>query len=323
MTSMTYGAWGRAGLLLVWCMSFDAHASAEDIGAQVTVEHRAEAADAYDQGTSAYLNGEYEKAAQWFERAFRLVPTSAALVQAIRSYSKAGNAIQAANLGLVLKQEYPKDTRALKTARAAIRTAEAQAVKVVTRCDRECTLELDGALIENQSFFVSPDVDHSIKAGFDTGEASSMVRGEAGSTKHVSLAAPLPPPPPPVPRWAFFSSLGATAALGAITIWSGLDANRGVDAFEAAARTANSPGINDNGSPSPADQAEALLTDGQQKERRTNILIGLTAGMAAGTAVMGIFTNWKNESREPTARRIEPAVGVTNRGGAVKLKGRF
>ncbi|MEM8606487.1 MAG: hypothetical protein AAGF92_05255 [Myxococcota bacterium] len=287
------------------------------------MEHRAKAADAYDQGTSAYLGGRYELAAHWFERAYRLVPTSAALLQAIRAQSKAGNVIRAANLGMLMKERYPKDTRGMSTAREAIQAAKPYAVLVVPNCSQDCTLELDGAVIEFTTFFVSAEIEHVLKGGFETGETTVMVSGEPGSTERVSLVAPLPPPPPPIPRWAFFSSLGATVAMGAVTVWSGLDANNGVSDFEAAARTANSPGINNNGSPTPAQEAEALLNDGQKKERRTNILIGVTAGMAAGTAVMGIFTNWKKESREPSARRLEPGVGVTNRGGALSLKGRF
>jgi hypothetical protein len=126
-----------------------------------------------------------------------------------------------------------------------------------------------------------------------------------------------------VPRWAFFSSLGATVALGAVTVWSGIDANSGVGAYESAARTANSPGINDGSSPTPAEQARALLDEGQSKERRTNILIGVTAAMATGTAVLGVFTNWKKESRQAASRRVEPSIGIGHKGGAFAIQGRF
>ena len=111
--------------------------------------------------------------------------------------------------------------------------------------------------------------------------------------------------------------------MGAVTVWSGINANNGVDAFEAAARTANSPGINAGGFPTPADEAQALLDEGNRRERRTNILIGVTAGMAATTAVLGVFTNWKKESREVGERAVEPSVGVTRRGGALTLRGHF
>ena len=178
-------------------------------------------------------------------------------------------------------------------------------------------------LVQHPTFFVTPDVEHSLKASFDNGETSTFVQGTAGAFKKMTLAAPAPPPPPPVPRWAFFSSLGATVALGAVTAWSGIDANKGVSAYESAARSASSPGINIGGSPTPQEQAEALLEEGRAKERRTNILIGVTAGMAATTAVLGVFTNWKGESRDAASRRIEPSIGVSTKGGALTIKGRF
>ena len=281
------------------------------------------AAEAYDQGTAAYLSEQYEVAAHWFERAYRVVPTSAALLQAVRAHHKARSSIRAGNLALELRDKYPGDERASQAAHAVIAGVAPMSVLVKVTCDKACTLELDGALVRHSTFFVTPDVEHSLKAAFEDGETSASVRGTAGGAENVTLAAPVAPPPPPVPRWAFFSSLGATVALGAVTVWSGIDANRGVDAYEASARTANSPGINNGTSPTPAEQAQSLLEEGRAKERRTNILIGVTAGMAAATAVLGVFTNWKGESREPTAKRVEPSVGITNRGGALMLKGRF
>jgi hypothetical protein len=288
-----------------------------------SVEERAKAAEAYDQGTSAYLAESYERAAHWFERAYRLVPTSTALLQAVRAHDRAGNSIRAANLGLQLRNAYPSDARSQEVADAVIASVQPGAVLVRARCEQQCTLELDGALVQHPTFFVTPEVEHTIKAAFEHGETSAFVHGSAGETKEVALSAPSAPAPPPVPRWAFFSSLGATVALGAATIWSGVDAKNGVSTYESAARAANSPGINNAASPTPEEQAQALLDEGRSKERRTNILIGVTAAMAAGTVALGVFTNWKGESREATSKRIEPTVGVSHRGGSLAIKGRF
>ena len=313
-------------LAFTLCLLFSAVAAADasEPGAQsISVEDRAEAAEAYDQGTSAYLSERYELAAHWFERAYRVVPTSTALLQAVRAHHKAGNSIRAANLALQLRDEYPSDARSKQITEAVVGAVKPTSVLVKAECEKACTLEIDGALVRHATFFVTPDVEHSLKAAFDNGETSTFVQGTAGAIKNVTLAVPAPPPPPPVPRWAFFSSLGATVALGAVTAWSGIDANKGVSAYESAARSASSPGINTGGSPTPQDQAEALLEEGRQKERRTNILIGVTAGMAATTAVLGVFTNWKGESRDATSKRIEPSIGVSTKGGALTIKGRF
>ena len=306
------------------CLLFSAVAAAEGADPQsVSVGDREKAADAYDQGTSAYLSERYELAAHWFERAYRLVPTSTALLQAVRAHHKAGNSIRAANLALQLRDGYPSDARSKQVANVVIATAKPMNVLVKAECEEECTLEIDGALIQHPTFFVTPDVEHALKAAFDGGETSIFVQGAAGDIKAVTLDAPAPPAAPPVPRWAFFSSLGATVALGAVTVWSGIDANNGVSAYESAARTANSPGINGGGSPTPQEQAQSLLEEGRSKERRTNILIGVTATMAATTAALGVFTNWKGESREAASKRIEPAIGVSTNGGALTIKGRF
>ncbi|MBW1760581.1 MAG: hypothetical protein JRG67_03510 [Deltaproteobacteria bacterium] len=289
----------------------------------ISVEERAEAADAYDQGTSAYLSERYELAAHWFERAYRLVPTSTALLQAVRAHHKAGNSIRAANLALQVRDEYPTDERSKPITEAVLGAVQPTHVLVQAECEKACTLELDGALVRHPSFFVTPEVEHSLKAAFDKGETSTFVQGAAGSTKKVTLTAPASPSAPPIPRWAFFSSLGATVALGAVTVWSGIDANNGVSAYESAARSASSPGINNGASPTPAEQAQSLLDEGREKERRTNILIGVTVGMAATTAVLGVFTNWKGESRDAASKRIEPSIGVSRNGGALTIKGRF
>jgi len=317
--------WARA-LTFALCLLFSAVAAAQDskpAGSSFSVEDRAEAAEAYDRGTSAYLSESYELAAHWFERAYRLVPTSTALLQAVRAHHKAGNSIQAANLALRLRDEYPSDVRSKQITDVVIEAVQPANVLIEAHCEKACTLELDGALIEHPTFFATPDVEHSLNVAFDNGETSTPVQGAAGTVKTVTLAAPAAPSAPPVPRWAFFSSLGATVALGAVAAWSGIDANNGVSAYESAARSASSPGINNGTSPTPQQQAQALLEEGRQKERRTNILIGVTAAMAATTAVLGVFTNWKGESRDTASKRIEPAVGVSTKGGTLMLKGRF
>lgn len=324
-TTARHPRWIASAAIASWlvCSAGAAQHAEKQPMAQVSVEERAKAAEAYDEGTSAYLAEHYELAAHWFERAYRLVPTSAALLQAVRAYHKAGEFLRAANLALELRASYPSDGRATRAADAVIGSVRDTSLLVDVRCNETCALELDGTVVRHPKFFTTPEVEHTIKAGFATGETSTSVLGAPGDTERLALEAPLPPPPPPIPRWTFFSSLGATVALGAATIWSGIDANQSVGTYESAARTASSPGINDGSSPTPAEQAQTLLDDGQRKERRTNILIGVTAGMAAATAVIGVFTNWKGESRQPSSKRVEGSVGVGHKGGAFMIKGRF
>jgi hypothetical protein len=100
----------------------------------------------------------------------------------------------------------------------------------------------------------------------------------------------------------FFAGLGVTVALGAVTLWSGLDAISAKNALP---------------SPAPKAQEDDVLS----RARRTDYLL-LGAGLAGvGTAVIGIWaTRW--------SRPASPAaVGVTAAplpgGAAVLAGGRF
>lgn len=87
----------------------------------------------------------------------------------------------------------------------------------------------------------------------------------------------------------FFVGLAATAGLGGVTVWSGIDTqnNPGPDAVREAC-----VGL---GTDCPAYQ------DGQAKELRTNVLIGATAGAAVLTTAVGLFlTDWGGASTPST-----------------------
>src|SRR6187551_3774396 len=92
-----------AVLLAAACLAVAQPARAQD------ARSRQAAAEAYDQGTAAYLAGEYEKAAEWFETANRLAPAAPALIQAARSLQEAGLKSRAASIALRLTTEYPND----------------------------------------------------------------------------------------------------------------------------------------------------------------------------------------------------------------------
>jgi len=94
-----------------------------------------------------------------------------------------------------------------------------------------------------------------------------------------------------------------TVGAGAALIWSGLDALAGVDDYE-------------------DDPTQEALEEGQTKERRTNILIGATAGAAAVTLLLAALTDWGggDEGREPA---VSARATVLPSGGAAIVEGRF
>lgn len=287
----------------------------------VSARDRRAAGEAYDRGTAAYLAEDFADAARWFETAYRLAPASAALIQAVRSYERAGDALRVATLGLRLQALYPDDRAAQRAAQRALRDAE-RFVRVDVECEG-CAVQLDGAVMEHPSFFVEPGGEHVVEAAFETGTQRETVQGAAGDRRSLQFEAPPPPPEPVaeatvapddpeaspqpapsggggVPIWVTVSALVATAAVGGVLIWSGVDALDGVPAYEM--------------NPTPEG-----LADGQFRETRTNWLIGGTSVLAATTLLLAIFTDWGGAP----AQGVHASFGIQPDGAMGALRGRF
>lgn len=275
--------------------------------AQVSARDRESAAQAYDRGTAAYLAEDYERAAQWFETANRLAPAPAALVQAVRSHSRAGNATRAATLALQLQALYADDQAASRTAASALSRA-GTFLRVDVDCDRECTIEAGGAIMGHTSFFLTPGEDHEIVASFGSGSRRETVSGAAGQTLSLQFEAPEEQQPDPVategptptvetsdsggggvPLGVTIASFVVTAGLGGVLIWSGVDTLDGVPAYE-------------------ADPTTAGLADGRSREERTNWLIAGTSVAGALTAILLIFTDWGSDDGSADAAEAEVEV---------------
>ncbi len=121
------------------------------------------------------------------------------------------------------------------------------------------------------------------------------------------------------PSWiaspgVFIGLAVATAAVGGVTIWSGIDTvnNPGADAVREAC-----VGL---GPDCPEYQ------DGRAKQTRTNILIGASVGVAALTAVLGAFvTDWNGEAEDGggDAALLEPGLLLGPQELGLNLGGRF
>ena len=86
-------------------------------------------------------------------------------------------------------------------------------------------------------------------------------------------------------------------------VWSALDANAGVPAYQAAASLSGD-------SQEAYNAASLLLDDGRGRELRTNILIGVTSGLGAIAVGTLIFTRWNRSERAPTTvARLIPGFG--------------
>lgn len=285
---------------LAMTLVLPAHARAqESSGAD-----RDAAATAYDRGTSSFLSHDYPRAAQWFETAYRLAPNPQALLGAIRSHERAGDLLRAATLSLRAQAFHPEDQALARQAETILAQATPLYFRVDVTCtapdglDATCTVELDGTVQSHTSCFVAPDADHRVVASFETGPAETTVRGAAGETRAISLEAPAAPvvvavegggtnvdgtdgPPPPgsgggISPAFFVTGLVLTAAAGGVLIWSGVDALDGVPAYE-------------------MEPTVERLADGQMRETRTNVMIGVTAGLALTTLIFAIVTDWDGD----------------------------
>lgn len=231
-------------------------------------------------GEAAFQQGEFARAADCFELAFDAAPHPSALLNAADSRVRAGQLARAADLLERLRQ-LPTAT---EQDRADAGRLLADILPKVTRLeiadDHALTLALDGRPVKRGMSYVDPG-DHTITATF-AGEhkrGQRKIQAVAGALVVVKIAAdppqPKPEPPPLHPAW-FAGGLIATAGLGAVTIWSGVDTMSAYDQYK-------------------LEETQDGLDDGLARQTRTNILIGATAAVGAATTLIAIFaTDWES-----------------------------
>lgn len=265
---------------------------------------RLAAGQTYDRATAAYLARDYARAAPLFETAYRLAPAAAPLVQAVRAHERAGNHLRAATLALRLAAFYPNDEAAQRQAESTLSTSAGNFLRIDVICSSACTLELDGQLQEHSSFFASPGEPHVVRATFEHGVRQQSVSGAAGTVETLSFEAPVadgtdasPEPivasrepardgPEPsgggVHPAAFAIGAALTLSAAGALVWSGIDALDGVPAYRAMPTLER-------------------LRDGQTRELRTNVLVGVTSALAVATLVLALATDWDGERRDSSA----------------------
>lgn len=208
----------------------------------------------------------------------------------------------------------------------------------------ECAVQVDGSLALHESFFVTPDEEHNVVLGFSTGDVERTVSGEAGERVPVTASAPIAIPNQRIegggetngngnalgsgqnnrPREEsgggvspalFVTSLVLTVGAGATLVWSGIDTQNDAEVYERVAQQDRD-----------LVRARELLAAGQKEELRTNVLIGVTSGLAVLTIVFAIITDWdgaEDEDEDSTAFTLQPTVGGGADHGSVGLRGSF
>ena len=150
---------------------------------------RVAAAAAYDEGAVAYSAGDYERAARAFDEAFRQAPAPEALLQAARSYERAGDRARAATLCLAVLESYAGHETA-ELAEEALAQLSNELVQLEVACEG-CAIELDGAPTR-RVFFVEPGDSHTVIATLERGsQVEFVVNGAAGDYRVLKMPASL------------------------------------------------------------------------------------------------------------------------------------
>ncbi|HET7542917.1 MAG TPA: hypothetical protein VFK05_23755 [Polyangiaceae bacterium] len=348
------GLFSVAALALVLHGARLAHAVEE--GSEPTPAQVRTAAEAFDRGREAYKTEDYVEAAEQFESADANAPSAAALELAIRARDKAGQLDRAATLAALALTRHPDDPNIQKIAPPIVERAKAELFELDVKCDEACEVTVAGKLAPGgrataRALFLAPG-HYNVRAGWSGDRSLSKsidgARGEPGSVDFTAPEVVAPPPavvapvtPPPsekpadegahsksgkLPPTAFWVGVGLTAVLGGTTIWSGIDTknNPGADAVRDACKTVDSSGAHST-------ECNTLYDEGRSHQQRTNVLLGVTAGVGIATAVVGaFFTDWggskKSEAEAATARpkgfSVQPWVAIGS-GASVGALGRF
>lgn len=339
-----------APALLAALLLAAAPASAGDPGKPPDAARLRTAAEQFDAGVTAYKQKDFERAAAHFEAADGAAPSPKTLRQAIRARVEAGQGSRAATLAALALRLYAEDEATTKLAAETLEKFEPLLGKLSVTCASPCVLSVGTRSVPGEAsarwtLYLDPGKE-TLGASFPSGGASTQGRSvtvRAGAAQDLrfepekkasSSAPPIAPsagdapsksevPPDdvkpeettePKPERkgispAFFAvGVVATAGLGAATIWSGIDTqtNPGPAAVKAACQG--------KGPECP------LFKEGLAHQLRTNVLIGATAGVAAVTVVLAIFTRFRGEKKPPPA---EPMAFVTDRGAVLGAAGVF
>jgi hypothetical protein len=303
----------------------------------------------------AFKKKDFEGAATHFEAANAAAPSATALRQAIRAHVEAGQGARAATLSAIALGRYPSDPGISKLSKETIEKFEPILHKAHVKCASPCSitqgpLGVPGDPATKWIVYLDPGsarltatfaaggppltLDVDAKAGgeddlsfepkkkpappppaespasTDKGDKATKSSGSSGAETPPDETKPEEPPGERKGISPAFFIIGtvATVALGATTVWSGIDTQNNPGA---AAVKAGCAGLG---------TSCALYQEGLSKQTRTNALVGATAGTAAVTIVLAIFTNWRGAKKAPPA---EPTAFVIDHGAVLGAAGVF
>lgn len=327
-----------ASCVAAWVIAMAPGGVAMAADSSATPEQIEFAAHEHDLGYRAYVGKQYDEAATHFENAYFAAPNPAELRSAIRARRDAGELARAASLSAIAQRKHPEDAALQKTAEETIAAAKPKVYEVRITSPEECNVAVDQKVVAAEKvrdfrFYVDPGK-HDLLVGWSDDRTKHVpIEAAAGGAQTLSLVPP-PIPPKPVTRagtsgtpeegpppsskpfgpLVFIVGVGLTAVGAGLTVWSAIDTEKNPGT---AAVKADCVG---QGTSCPEYQ------QGLSSQLRTNVLIAATGGVAAVTAVVGIFfTQWSHpgpRAEEPPSAaglHVEPTLGL----GSAGLRGTF
>ncbi len=296
-------------LLLLGVGSLVAQAGPARADEPPSAERLKSAAEEYDRGRRAFLADDFEGASVHFENAYRDAPRAETLRLAIRARRKAKQNARAATLAAIAADRYPNDPPTAQAAKETLDEVAPQLQELLIECTSECAITSDGRVASQidgakHRLFLDPG-SHELGVSFRLGGSTARhVDAKKGGRDTIVFQAPAVARTPeggrttpsttpstststtsgrPFGPVVFYVGAGATVGLGVATALSGIDAKNspGVDAVRRAC--------------AGKDTSCPEYQDGKSAETRTNVLLGVTIGVAALTAVTGVFlTRWSS-----------------------------
>lgn len=246
------------------------------------VDRGPEAKRLYDQATVAYEREDYGAAARDFAAADGLAPNAVALATALDAATLANDAVLAMSLR-DRAETRPADAQLAAAVKAAELRFVGRTGRLRVACVAPCEVTLDGAAIAPGTILRARAGNHVVTlrpAGRSAEEHTVTVKPDAlveVAPRALGAEAGLSP------VW-FFAALGAATLAGGATITSGVDTASKHDTFVRGGCAGPVHG-----------DCTGAAAQGRDAEVRTNVLLGVTAGLAAATAVVGIvFVRWSS-----------------------------
>jgi hypothetical protein len=251
-----------------------------------TWKQKQEASVHFKAGVRAFVQHKYVEAAELFEKANDVVPSHKALFNAADAWEKGGELVTAAMRFRQFLEVAPESDKARDDAQTRLEALIAKVGRLELAGEDARDVAVDGASATLGELLVAPG-EHVVTATVGDHSIEKRVTVEAGALLRVLLEPPPPPEPvatiedeAPSPEeersdkgmspTVFYVGLGVTTVLAGATAWSGMDTRSQREDFDA----------------NPTAEG---YDEGVAAQKRTNVLLGITAAAGVTTAALGLF----------------------------------